>query len=347
MAKSGVNVDALAKQLAEDAAKGVFKPVYLLMGDEPYYPDMVCDAIVKNCIDESFKDFNEVICYGSEVNAEQVISCARQYPMMSERLLVVVKEAQLMKDIEQLSYYCASPLDSTVLVVLLHKGSVDKRKSFYKSVQKVGVIVDSPAVRDYEITSWIINYYRSRGLSIDPQAAQLLGESAGTDLCTIAVETDKLMKNLPEGTTQVSVADIEKNVGVSRQYSIFELTKALSEKDAAKAIRVATYVGSAAKFAMPMATPALFTHFYRILRYATLLAQKPNYTSEDKAKALAGLNPYFYREYDMAVRNYPLPKCMKVISLLCEYDFKAKGGEVGDVAPGTLLVELVSKILNS
>lgn len=347
MAKSGVNIDALSRQLIGEAEKGMFKPVYLLMGDEPFYPDMVCDAIIKNCIDESFKDFNEVICYGSDVTAEQVISSARQYPMMSERLLVVVKEAQLMKDIEQLSYYCSSPLESTVLVVLMHKASVDKRKSFYKSVQKAGVIVDSPSVRDYEITNWIISYYRSRGLDIEPQAAQLLGESAGTELCTIAVETDKLLKNVPEGTMRITVADIEKNVGVSRQYSVFELTKALSEKDNIKALRVATYLGSAARFAMPMATSALFTHFYRILRYGTLLSQKQGCTSEEKAKALAGLNPYFYREYDMAVRNYPLPRCMKVISLLCEYDFKSKGGEVGDAAPGTLLVELVTKILNA
>lgn len=346
MAKSTVNIPALSRQLIEEARQGSFRSVYLLMGDEPFYPDKVCDAIIANCVDETFKDFNEIICYGSEVSAEQVVSAARQYPMMGDRLIVVVKEAQLMKDLEQLQYYCASPLETTVLVVVMHKASADKRKAFYKGVQKVGVVLESPALRDYEITNWIIDYYASRGLRIDPQAAQLLGESAGTDLCTIEVETDKLLKNLPEGTVAVTVADIEKNVGVSRQFSIFELTKALSARDASTAVRVATYVGSGAKFAMPMATSALYTHFYRILRYAALLSRDRNPSPEAKAKALAGVNPYFYREYDQAVRNYPLQKAMAVMSLLAEYDFKGKGGDVGDVPAGTLLVELVTKILN-
>lgn len=157
MAKGSVNIDSLSRQLVDDARKGIFKPVYLLMGDEPFYPDMVCDAIIENCVEESFKDFNEYIFYGSETNADTVVSAARQFPMMSERTLVVVKEAQLMKDIEQLQYYCQQPLDSTVFVVLMHKASADKRKAFYKSVQKCGgVILESPSIRDYEITNWII-----------------------------------------------------------------------------------------------------------------------------------------------------------------------------------------------
>ena len=130
MAKSSVQIPALCAELVEDARKGIFKPVYLLMGDEPYYPDLVCDAVMANCVEEGFKDFNEYIFYGADTDADTVVSAARQYPMMSERILVVVKEAQLMKDIETLQYYCQQPLDSTVLVVLLHKGAVDKRKAF-------------------------------------------------------------------------------------------------------------------------------------------------------------------------------------------------------------------------
>lgn len=347
MAKSAVNVGTLSRQLVEDARKGIFKPVYLLMGEEPFYLDMICDAIIENCVDESFKDFNEYIFYGSEVNADTVISAARQFPMMSERTLVVVKEAQLMKDIEQLQFYCQQPLDSTVFVVLMHKGSADKRKAFYKSVQKCGgVVVDSPAVRDYEITDWIIRYFEGRGLNISPEAASLMGESTGTELNTIAVETDKLVKNLPEGTVDVTVEDIEKNVGISRQYSVFELNRELAYHNAAKAVRVATYIGSTVKFAMPMATSVLFTQFNRILRYSALLQKNPRPSPEEKSKALAGVNPYFYRDYDTAVRYYPLPKAMKVISLLNEYDYKGKGGDGGDIDQGTLLVELVTKILN-
>ena len=207
MAKSSVQIPALCAELVEDARKGIFKPVYLLMGDEPYYPDLVCSAVVENCVEESFKDFNEYIFYGADTDADTVVSAARQYPMMSERILGVVKEAQLMKDIETLQYYCQQPLDSTVLVVLLHKGAVDKRKAFYKSVQKCGgAIVESPSLRDYEIADWIVRYYRSHGLNISPEAATLMGESTGTELGTIVVETDKLVKNLPEGVELISEA---------------------------------------------------------------------------------------------------------------------------------------------
>ncbi len=346
MAKSSVNVGAQCAQIVEDVRKGVFSPVYLLMGDEPYYPELVCDAILAHCIPEAEKDFNETVCYGSEVTAAQVVTAARRFPMMAERQLVVVKEAQMMKGIEDLALYCAEPLDSTVLVILMHKASADKRKAFYKSVQKIGTVVDSPALRDYEIPGWIQSYYASRGLQIEPQAAELLGESAGTELSTLVVETDKLTKNLPEGATRVTVADIERNVGVSRQFSIFELTRELSYKHGAKALGIAAHLGDSAKFAMPMAVSALFTHFSRILRYGALLERSRQPSPEDKARALSGVNPYFYREYDAAVRNYPVRKAMAAVSLLCEYDYLGKGGDGAAASPGELLTELTAKLLN-
>jgi DNA polymerase-3 subunit delta len=346
VAKGGVNIEAQTRELINDIRQKNFKPVYLLMGEEPYYPDKVCQAIIDNCLEEWEQDFNQTICYGSDVDAEMVITAARRFPMMAERQLVVVKEAQLMKDIEQLSLYCAQPLDSTVLVVLLHRATVDKRKAFYKAVQKIGVIVDSPAVRDYEIVNWIARYYESRGLQIDPPAAQLLAESAGTDLSKLVVETDKLLKNLPEGTTRIRVEDIEKNVGVSREFSVFELTKALSARNARQAVKVATYMGQTARFALPAAVSALYTHFYRILKYEALLAKGGRPSQEDKTRIL-GVPPYFFREYDEAVRNYPLPKCMAVIALLKEYDFKGKGGDVSqETEAGDLLLQLTTTILN-
>ena len=348
MAKSSVNVPALCGQLIEDARKGVFKPMYLLMGDEPYYPDLVCSAIIDNCVEESFKDFNEYVFYGADTDADTVVSAARQYPMMSDRILVVVKEAQLMKDIEPLQYYCQQPLDSTVLVVLMHKGRADSRKAFYKSVQKCGgAIVDSPSLKDYAIADWIVKYFRSRSLTITPDAAALMGESTGTELGTIVVETDKLVKNLPEGVDMVTVQDIEKNVGISKQFSVFELNRELAARNAAKAVRIATYVGSAARFAMPMAVSVIISQFYKVLRYGALLQRNPRPSAEEKAQVLSGVNPYFYRDYDVAVRNYPLPRCMKVISILSEYDYKGKGGDGGDMDAGTLLVEMVTKILNA
>ena len=188
-------------------------------------------------------------------------------------------------------------------------------------------------------------FYQTKGLKIAPDAAALLAEYAGTDLNKIAIETEKMLKNLPEGTVEVSASDIEKNVGISRQFSVFELTKELSFRNYAKALRIASYIGSSAKFAMPMAVSALYTHFYRILKYEALLMQNPRPGNDLKAKAL-GVNPYFFSEYDTAVRNYPLKKCMAVIALLKEYDYKGKGGDVGEATPAELMVEMTARILN-
>ena len=345
MAKGFQEIDSLCREIVKDAKNGVFKPVYLLMGDEPYYVDMVCDAILEYCLDESERDFNQTVCYGADVNADAVITAARRYPMFAERQLVVVKEAQMMKSLEEMAIYCQNPLESTVLVLAMHGASADKRKSLYKTVSKMGVVVDSQALRDYDMPRWISMFYQTQGLQIAPDAAALLAEYAGTDLNKIAIETQKMLKNLPEGTTQVSAADIEKNVGISRQFSIFELTKELSYKNSAKALRIAAYIGSAAKFALPMATSALYTHFYRILKYGALLASNPRPGNDQKAKILA-VNPYFFQEYDAAVRNYPVKKAMAVVALLKEYDYKGKGGDVGEATPAELMVELIAKILN-
>ena len=345
MAKGFVETDSLCREIVKDVKEGIFKPVYLLMGDEPYYVDMVCDAIIEHCLDESEKDFNETICYGADVDADAVITAARRYPMFAERQLVVLKEAQMMRSLEDLAIYCQNPLESTVLVIAMHGASADKRKSLYKTVSKMGVVVDSQALRDYEMPKWIGMYYDNKGMSIAPDAAALMAEYAGTDLNKIAIETDKMLKNLPEGTLQISAADIEKNVGISRQFSIFELTKELSYRNAAKALRIAAYIGSSAKFAMPMAVSALYTHFNRILKYGALLSTVPRPANDQKSRIL-GVNPFFFSEYDTAVRNYPLRKCMAVIALLKEYDFKGKGGDVGEATPSELMVELTVKILN-
>lgn len=340
-----METDALCKKIIADAREGVFAPVYLLMGEEPYYPDKACEAIIANALQDYERDFNQTVFYGLDTDAMTVASEARSYPMMADRRLVVLKEAQSMKSLEELATYCEDPMDSTVLVILLHGAKADKRKALYKNVQKNGIVMDSAALRDYEVDRWIAMYYREKGLSIAPDAAMLLGESAGTDLGKIALETEKMLKNLPEGTTAVTAADIEKNVGISRQYSVFELTRELSMHNAPKALKIAAYIAETPRFALPMATATLFGHFYRILKYEALLQEDPRPGNDVKVKVL-GVNPFFFREYDTAVQNYPLRKCMQVLALIEEYDFKGKGGESGEATPGQLLVELIAKILN-
>ena len=345
-AKGYADTARQSEAIIKDVRNGVFSSVYLLMGEEPYYPELVCSAIIENALDEAERDFNETICYGSEVDADTVITAARRYPMMAERQLVVVKEAQSMKDLDDLAVYCKDPLDSTVFVICLHGAKVDKRKQLYSNALKNGVVLESPLLRDYEVSRWINSYYSGRGLEIEPEAAELLAESAGTDLGKIAVETDKLLKNVPEGTVKVTVADIERNVGVSRMFSAFELTKALSFRDAPKALRLSARIGQTPKFFLPMTISALFLHFYRVLRYEAFLKDNPRPSRDDKVKVL-GVPPFLMGEYDAAVSNYPLERCMGVISLLCDYDYLAKGGDGGPARDGgELLEELTAKILS-
>lgn len=345
MAVKFTELESQCRQIINDVKNGNFVPVYLLMGTEPYYPDLVCDEIIKYALTDSERDFNQTVFYGLDTDAGTVASECRSYPMMAERRLVVLKEAQSMKTMEDLATYASDPMESTVLVILMHGASADKRRALYKNVQKKGVVLVSDALRDYEMPQWITSFYKSRGLDIEPAAAALLAEYAGTDMSRIMLETEKMQKNLPEGTVRVNAADIEKNVGISRQFSIFELTKALSYMKAEKALKIAAYIGNGPKFMLLLATAPLYTHFYRILKYEAALLKNPAMSKADRAKLL-GVNPYFMEEYDVAARNYPIRRCMKVISLLEEYDFKGKGGGSGEASQGDLLMELVSKILN-
>lgn len=345
MAVKFTELESQCRQIINDVKNGNFVPVYLLMGTEPYYPDLVCDEIIKYALTDSERDFNQTVFYGLDTDAGTVASECRSYPMMAERRLVVLKEAQSMKTLEDLATYASDPMESTVLVILMHGASADKRRALYKNVQKKGVVLISDALRDYEMPQWITSFYKSRGLDIEPAAAALLAEYAGTDMSRIMLETEKMQKNLPEGTVRVNAADIEKNVGISRQFSIFELTKALSYMKAEKALKIAAYIGNGPKFMLLLATAPLYTHFYRILKYEAALLKNPAMSKADRAKLL-GVNPYFMEEYDVAARNYPIRRCMKVISLLEEYDFKGKGGGSGEASQGDLLMELVSKILN-
>ena len=345
MAKGFAETDAQCRVIVEDVRKGSFSPVYLLMGEEPYYPETVCNAIMECALDDSERDFNQTVCYGTDTDADKVVTAAMRYPVFAARQLVVVKEAQAMKTIDSLAKYCLNPLPTTVLVIYLHGASLDKRKELYKNIRKTGVVVESNPVRDYEMSRWITEFYRGKGLHISPDAAALLAEFAGTDLGKIAIETDKMRKNLPEGKKEISAEDIESNVGISRQYSIFELTKELSFKNASRALKTAAYIGNAPKFVLLLATAPLFTHFYRILRYEAFLSAKPGASSQERAAAV-GVNPYFLKEYDAAAKNYPPQKSIAAISLIKEYDFKGKGGNAGEASQAELLMELVAKILS-
>ena len=352
MAKQTVDTASEFKALKSSILSGDIKPFYLLFGKEHYYIDEICNLLIDNVVPAEEKDFGQIICYGADVNAGQVVSLARQYPMMVSRQLVVVKEAQMMRNVEDIGVYFEGLMPTTVLVICYKTNNdptksgrnIDKRTSFYKQAQKVGTVFESNQTPDYRMPQAIERFVAEKGLSIEAPAAQLLAEFAGVDLQKIALSIDKLTKLLPEGTTHITVGDIETNVGMSRDYSVFELTKALSVKDTVKAFRIVHFFAESPKrFPFVMTMAAISSHFIKLLRFHALLQAG---TRRQEILSQLGINPYFADEYDKAVLNYPVKKVMKIIALLKQYDRNSKSNGRGDASDGDLLQEMVARILD-
>lgn len=351
MAKTTTDTVQEYKALREEILAGDIKPFYLLFGKEHYYIDELCRLLMETVIPPEERDFGQIVYFGADVTANQVVSTARQFPMMIARQLVVVKEAQMMKKVEDIAVYFEGIMPTTVLVVCYKTNNdptktgknIDKRSVFYKQAKKFGVAFESNPIPDYKIGRWIDSYVGELGKRIAPDAAALLAESTGTDLQKITLTIDKLCKLLPEDRSNITVQDIEENVGMSRDYSVFELTKALSLKDAAKAFRIVHFFGEAPKrFPIQLTLAALTGHFIRLLRYHALLQAGQN---RNEILSQLGINPYFAGEYDTAVRNYPAKKTIRIISLLKEYDQRSKSNTRGEASDGDLLKELTAKIL--
>ena len=353
MARQETDTIQQFNSIKQDILSGDIKPFYLLFGKEHYYIDEICNVLIDNVLQPEEKDFGQLILYGADVNVGQVISTARQFPMMASKQLVVVKEAQMMKNVDEIAIYLKAPMPTTVLVICYKSSndptksskSIDKRTSFYKEAQNKGVAFESVPISDFKITRWIENFILSKNLCISPEAAALLAEYAGTDLQKISLEVDKLIKVLPHGSKDISVEDIELNVGISRDYSAFELAKSLSFKDAVKCFKIVNFFADSSKrFPFQMTLGALSAHFIKILKYHALVE---NGIPRSELASSLGVNPYFMGEYDAAYKNYPLKKCMKIIALLKEYDYKNKSNAGGNASDGDLLLELTSKIINS
>ena len=351
MAKQTTDTTAQFNALLADVKAGNIAPFYLLFGKEHYFIDALCSAIMEKALPAEERDFGQMVFYGADVTANQVVSAARQFPMMVSRQVVVVKEAQMMRKLEDIAVYFEAMMPTTVLVICYKTPndptkagkSVDKRTSFYKQACKAGVVFESNQIADYKMAGWIESYFSSRGLKIAPDAASLLAEYVGVDIQKVVLEVDKLLKVMPEGRTAVSASDIAENVGMSRDYTAFELTKALSLKDVQKCYRIASFFAQSEKrFPIQMTMAALSSHFLKLLRFHALLQAK---VERSEILSQLGINPYFAREYDTALRNYPMRKTMKVVSILREYDYKSKSNARGNATDGELLTELISKIL--
>lgn len=351
MAKQTSDTTQIFETLRSEIISGDIKPFYLLFGKEHYFIDELCSAIIEHAMPPEERDFGQVVYYGADVSANQVVNTARQFPMMVQRQLVVVREAQMMSDIEGIGVYFQAMMPSTVLVLCyktpndpLRSGkNIDKRTSFYKQACKAGVVFESEQIPDYKMAGWIEGYYRSRGLQISPDGAALLAEFTGSDIQKIAVETDKLIKALPEGSRSVTQDDIAENIGMSRGYSVFELTRALSFKDADKCYRIVRFFASSEKrYPIQMTMAALASHFIKLLRFHALVRAR---LPRNEILAQLGINPFFAKEYDTAIRNFSVKTTMRAISILKEFDYRSKSNARGNATDGQLLEELTARLL--
>lgn len=329
-----------AESVLADLRAGRFSPVYFLMGEEPYYIDLISDYIQNNVLDETQREFDQLVLYGKDTDIRTVIDAARGFPMMGGRQVVIVKEAQHIKAWDDLVYYLQRPQPSTVLVFCYKYGTSDGRKKWFAELKRTGVVFESPRVRDYEVGAWIKRYAQGKGLAVDEKGVAMLAEYLGTDLGKIANELDKLA--ITSAGARITPEVIEKNIGISKDYNVFELQAALVNRDVLKANRIVRYFGDNKK-ANPLVVvlAQLFNFFANLMLY--------HYLPDKSQMAVASelkVNPYFVRDYERAARVFNAWKTMYIISYIRDTDARAKGIDNASADDGELLKELVYKILH-
>jgi len=328
-------------QILRDLENKIYHPVYLLHGEEPYYIDEISDFIEENVLDDTEKEFNLTIVYGRETNAREIIDHARRYPMMSSHQVVIVKEAQDLGDLEELAPYIEKPLDTTILVLAHKYRKVDKRRSLAKITSRKGVLFESSRIYDYKVPDWIGEQLRKKEYGISPKASMMLSENLGNDLSKIRNELDKLIINLEKGT-QIDEDIIERNIGISKDYNIFELTASLGRKDVLKANRIANYFAANPKIHPFILTLVmLYSYFIKLMIYHQLSDK-----SKNNVAATLSINPFFVKEYSNAANNYSFAKLGRIIGYIRDYDLRMKGMGNDNTGNGELLKELIFKILH-
>ncbi len=330
------------EQIVDEINSGNTKPVYFLMGEEAFYIDKISDFIENNILSDSEKEFNQMVLYGRDVTIEDIVANAKRFPMMAEKQVVIVKEAQdLSRTIEKLSSYAENPQPTTVLVLCYKYKTLDKRKKLAKIVSKSGCLFESKKLYENQVGEWISSNLKDRGYNIEPKAVQMLVEFLGSDLSKINNELDKLTLVLPKGTS-ISASHIEANIGISKDFNNFELRKSIGEKKILKANQIANYFAHNPKSNPLVMTISLLNSFFtQLLMYHGL---------KDKGKINVAktlrINPYFVNEYQSAARNYPMRKVAQVISLLRSADIKSKGVGASNLPQGDILKELLFKIMH-
>ncbi|WP_026777530.1 DNA polymerase III subunit delta [Polaribacter sp. Hel_I_88] len=329
------------RTIVSDIKKGDIKPIYFLMGEEPYYIDKISDYIEKTVLDEAEKGFNQQIMYGRDASIEDIVGAAKRYPMMAERQVLIVKEAQdLSRTIEKLVAYALNPQPTTVLVINYKYKKLDKRKKLHKAIAKSGLIFESKKLYDNQVSDWIRRVLSGKNYHIEPKAAHMLVEFLGTNLSKIANELDKLMLILPVETI-INDKHIEENIGISKDFNNFELQKAVGAKDIKKANRIINYFVENPKNNPTVMTISLLNSFFTKLLLFHGLQNK----SKDAVSKSLGVGFYFIDDYFAAARNYPMRKVAQVIAFLRDADVKSKGVGASQTQRD-ILKELLFKILH-
>jgi DNA polymerase-3 subunit delta len=329
-------------QITKDIKAGQLKPIYFLMGEEPYYIDKLTDFIEQNVLEEQDRDFNQSILYGRDVTIEDVIGTAKRFPMMADRQVVIVREAQeLSRTIDKLEAYAENPQITTVLVFAYKYKTLDKRKKITKLLDKVGLVYESKKLYENQVGEWIKRVLASQGYSIEPKAAAMLVEFLGTDLSKINNELEKLKIILPKGHLFTPI-DIEENIGFSKDFNNFELRKAIGEKNQVKAYQIIDYFAQNPKDnPLVVTTGLVFGFFSQLLQYHGLKDK-----SQMNAAKVLKVNPFFVKDYEVAFRNYPLKKVSAIVSALRTIDLKSKGVGAASTSQHDLLKELLITIFN-
>jgi DNA polymerase-3 subunit delta len=324
--------------IMSDLKAAKYKPVYFLMGEEPFFIDLIADFLAEHVLTAEERSFNQLVLYGRDTDMKMIVSSARRYPMMASRQVIIVREAQQLKNMEGLESYLTAIMPSTVLVFAYKYKKLDKRTKLAKLLAEKSVLLESDKLREDKVPAWIMGYLKERDYRADQKTATLLVDFLGNDLGKIGNELDKLMLVVPSGSKEITADLIEKNIGISKDYNTFELTRALATGDLVKSGRIVRYFATNPKnnpFILTIAS--LFYYFAKVLLYHGL-ADK---SKENVAREL-GIHPFFAGEYVQAANQFPIAKTRLIISWLREYDLKAKGGSMA--SEGDLLRELIFKI---
>jgi DNA polymerase III subunit delta len=339
-------------EIISNLQKKIYHPIYFLMGEEAFFIDKISDYIAEYVLSEVEKDFNQTILYGKDLEPQTIFTYARRFPMMANHQVIIVREAQNIKDLfakekddekikNPLKLYIENPLKSTILVFCYKYKSIDKRTNIAKLLEKKGILFESKKIYDNQLPTWISSYLKAQQYSISPQGASMIAEYLGADLSKVSNELDKLIISLPVGT-QITADNVEKNIGISKEFNVFELQNALGERNLLKANRIINYFGdNPSDNTAPKVISSLFGYFSKLLSYHFLEDK-----SQNNAASVLGVNPFFVKNYVVASKNYNIKRLVEIVAILREYDMKSKGWGNVSASPADLQREMIYRILH-